>query len=160
MARWTHQLLAGAKSSATQTVPVDGSQSYGSKNTQRLFEPKRDWIDLPRRFRNWPRRKWTIQRLSGTLYLYRLRDAQIVATMSHPLNKNAADRNRILAIMILLLSRFGRCFEPELFMPNATTGVSDVKANTKICPRENQCSDGQWNGCLGHSEFCHNSDRR
>ena len=79
--------------------------------------------------------------------------------MSHPLNKNAADRNRILVIMLLFLAWFGRCFEPELFVPNATSGVSDVTANTKICSRENQCSDGQWNGCLGHSKLCHNSDR-
>src|SRR5438552_18886261 len=75
-----------------------------------------------------------------------------------PAQQNAAARNRILVIMMLFLLWFGRCFEPELFVPNTTAGVSDVTANTEVRPRENQRHDGQWNGCLRRSKLCHNSD--
>jgi hypothetical protein len=38
--------------------------------------------------------------------------------------------------MMLFRLWFGRCFEPELFVPNTTARVGDVTANTEICRRE------------------------
>jgi len=80
--------------------------------------------------------------------------------MSHPLNRNAVDRNRILVIMMVFLWWFGWCFEPKLFVPNMTARVSDVNANTEIRHPEDQRRDGQWNGCSRRSKLYYNSESR